>query len=134
MTDATDNARGAELLPCPFCRGKDVDTNLHEDGRVHCYRCGADGPAIPYARDDKATTWNTRALIAPDPLADPRIKALAGIMQRLVGEYADDAEFQARFAHENRSYEEADQAQSTAELWRKARAALAALEGGKTDG
>jgi Lar family restriction alleviation protein len=53
-----------DLKPCPFCGGKDVDGKMHKDGRVHCYRCGADGPAVPYAHDDKAFTWNNRTTLA----------------------------------------------------------------------
>lgn len=58
-----------DLKPCPFCNRRDVDGQMHKDGRVHCYRCGADGPTVPYARDDRFPTWNTRA-------TDPRIEAL----------------------------------------------------------
>ena len=55
-----------ELKPCPFCRSKGPDAEKYKDnvtgqaGRVHCYRCGADGPTIPYAPDDKFWTWNSR--------------------------------------------------------------------------
>jgi len=58
-----------DLKPCPFCNCQDVDGQMHKDGRIHCYRCGANGPTVPYARDDKFPTWNTRA-------TDPRIEAL----------------------------------------------------------
>jgi Lar family restriction alleviation protein len=53
-----------DLKPCPFCGGKDIDGKMHKDGRVHCYRCGADGPAVPYSYDDKAFTWNNRTTLA----------------------------------------------------------------------
>ena len=57
--------KAPELLTCPFCGSNDVD-NKRADARYHCYRCGADGPQIPYAPDDKAWTWSTRTA-QPDP-------------------------------------------------------------------
>ena len=50
-----------DLKPCPFCGCKDVgEINTNRSPRIHCYRCGADGPIIPYAEDTKFWTWNTR--------------------------------------------------------------------------
>lgn len=52
----------SDLKPCPFCGSKDVgEINTNRSPRIHCYRCGADGPIIPYAEDTKFWTWNTRA-------------------------------------------------------------------------
>lgn len=69
-----------ELKPCPFCGGKDIDNKMHPDV-VHCYRCGADGPAIPYAPDDKAWTWNTRSdPVVRDRVTDEMVEAAAHIV------------------------------------------------------
>jgi hypothetical protein len=120
MTDTADNApdriwhifdRRGKIACCPD---------------AHVQPCEAvAGAYVEYRRSD----------LAPDPLADPRVVRIKRIMQQLVGEYADDAERQAEYAAKNGSYDEADQAQSTANLWHEARAALAAFDkGGKTDG
>ena len=64
-------------LFCPFCGSNDVD-NGRADARYHCYRCGADGPQIPYAPDDKAWTWSTRAT-----QPDPRDEVIAKLVEAL---------------------------------------------------
>ena len=69
--------RAPELLTCPFCGSNDVD-NKRADARYHCYRCGADGPQIPYAPDDKAWTWQTRAT-----QPDPRDEVIATLVEAL---------------------------------------------------
>lgn len=55
-----------KLLPCPFCGNVDVQMD-DRTGRVHCLKCGADGPVVPYAPDPMFWTWNTRT---PDLAAD----------------------------------------------------------------
>ena len=66
-----------KLKPCPFCGCKTPDAYLYAGGRVHCYRCGADGPVIPYAPDDKFPKWNDR------PGDDALRNELKGILDRL---------------------------------------------------
>ena len=82
------------LKPCPFCGGKDVDGEMHEDGRLHCYRCGANGPAMPYARDDKFPTWNTRAdLVDPAAIREAALREAANVD---IPYFDDDGELHSR--------------------------------------
>ena len=46
-----------ELRPCPFC-GSD-NLGLSEIFRVHCYGCGAEGPARS-RMESAAKQWNRR--------------------------------------------------------------------------
>lgn len=56
-----------KLKPCPFC-GNDYFTGILSDERsvyIHCWRCGARGPAAPYEKDDcireqLVKWWNIR--------------------------------------------------------------------------
>lgn len=76
----TDDARGPDLILCPFCGGD--DQYLTEDARDHgfigCHECHARGPIADQVGDwtRPYTAWNTRADLAPTPLADPRVVAL----------------------------------------------------------
>jgi len=108
-----------ELKPCPFCGGE----NLEEDaiGRVACSGCGATAPYGYHTTE----TWNTRAdlpatdaqvfanekvkalvealeriahLRATDPMDDPRVRALYGLVHDALtsgflenNSWADDA-------------------------------------------
>jgi Lar family restriction alleviation protein len=58
-----------ELLPCPFCGGRNLQfrkTNLHFKPFYKCLDCWADGPV---AADKKSLPekWNTRTAPAPLP-------------------------------------------------------------------
>ena len=60
-----------ELLPCPFCRSKDLRIRglprIYNDltgfeivsSHVECLNCGADGPKIAFVKD-VVIAWNLR--------------------------------------------------------------------------
>lgn len=78
-----------ELLPCPFCGGIDCDGDgpfPQKMGRVHCHRCGADGPTIPYAPDSKFWEWNTRSPAARNAALEDAAKAVDVLQDACVDE------------------------------------------------
>jgi Lar family restriction alleviation protein len=84
MTDSTDNARGPDLLPCPFCGGKAVYqddtrvgfTNFSGLGNIQCDECRRSDGFVYKERDAAAKSWNTRANLAPDPLGAVKVRPL----------------------------------------------------------
>lgn len=66
----------ADLLPCPFCGGKNMRYEPTEQS-IFCIRCGATGPYkhFPYSPDE---IWNTRH--EPDELPEWVLKLLRDTM------------------------------------------------------
>lgn len=71
-----------DLNPCPFCGGK--AEHFHRDdslrwGYTDWIACVGELPsttALFETKQEAVIAWNTRADLAPDPLSDPRVKAL----------------------------------------------------------
>ena len=74
MGDVIQMQRLPEVLPCPFCGSRDIeseDTETSDYLFMSCDNCGASGPAVNCSTDDvriinKATAealelWNKRA-------------------------------------------------------------------------
>jgi len=67
MTNPTPQAASDALLPCPFCKGIQIE-QCHDDG-LHwdrCKSCGATGPTThKYSgeEDEPYNDWNTRACL-----------------------------------------------------------------------
>lgn len=85
MTDSTDNARGPELLPCPFCGNDGSKSRLDVcssstrhagwEFTVECTNCGAEG-AYAASGFQARRKWNARADLAPEPLRAVKVRAL----------------------------------------------------------
>ena len=82
MTDAS------ELLPCPFCNGKNIERGWRHNGaQSYCIDCQAKGPREA-SENETASSWNTRT----DSIAVALIEAERRGMMR-AAEIADaDAE------------------------------------------
>lgn len=68
-----------DLKPCPFCGGDAIACNMTLEGAVYFNVCRASlVRQHQYVHDtghaEAIAAWNTRA--TPDPLSDPRVKAL----------------------------------------------------------
>ena len=78
MTDSTDNARGRELKPCPFCGGE-AEIWRAQQGRTAWIGCMGRCSVLvskEYKTDAEAiAAWNRRADLAHDP-QDARVVAL----------------------------------------------------------
>lgn len=70
MTHDTTMTKPANLLPCPFCGGKDmsvVEINMGNDQRqtfMGCHTCGSSGPCT-FSDEKAVAAWNARAATAP---------------------------------------------------------------------
>ena len=77
-TDSTDNTRGPELKPCPFCGNDGSKSRLDVcssstrhagwEFTVECTNCGAEG-AYAASGFQAKRKWNARADLTPDPQA-----------------------------------------------------------------
>ena len=130
MTDTTDNA----LKPCPFCGGAAIRETTKPYKSITMYETGCSNvgcQCLPssmkrFTRQKADEAWNTRAALAADPLSDPRVKALVEVLQW----YAE----QTRLCRLIHSGGDSGRNALSSDGGTKARAALAALEGGKTYG
>ena len=79
----------SDLLPCPFCAGKNLFVTTNQSGGfcLTCKSCDAVGPPAEYEPEQMREAWNTRAAIAAlESMDKPRVKKLAWV--RCEGETA----------------------------------------------
>lgn len=68
---ASMEVKAPRLLPCPFCRGQDLEPTSDEFGdiMVYCRSCSASGPR---QRDDGIHAWQLVALLWNQRPVSPR--------------------------------------------------------------
>lgn len=69
----------SDLLPCPFCAGKNLFVTTNQSGGfcLTCKSCDAVGPPAEYEPEQMREAWNTRAAIAAlESMDKPRVKPL----------------------------------------------------------
>jgi len=57
-----------ELLPCPFCGSKNLNTSLDTIGKtscVWCYDCETEGP-VKHTEKEAIEAWNRRTVSLKD--------------------------------------------------------------------
>jgi Lar family restriction alleviation protein len=77
-----------ELKPCPFC-GSSSNLDWTRHSYVSCDNCDVFGPSYDYPMS-AISAWNTRTATIPDPLDDPRVKALVEAMKNVAEQSTRD--------------------------------------------
>ena len=79
----------AELKPCPFCGGTNVDSKgmvFSNMGVLFCHGCGCFGPHPAYDTLNPTPTWNTRTL-TDDTVPAPTSRKQAELMSIFAATY-----------------------------------------------